>query len=151
MSTAYLNLPSTVGNTAMTVPTSWWSAALSTISPIANFDIENSFWNQRRGMAERCQRRRAQREALLSHLKHIHGKTVSVNLAIHVGPKAVHAIALDISNGHQWPSRPQPNKIATPEHRRGLVLRVWRSRGGRGRGHSYCFRGDAIATNYGEA
>jgi hypothetical protein len=29
----------------MTVPTSWSSAALSTVSPIANFDIANSFWN----------------------------------------------------------------------------------------------------------
>jgi hypothetical protein len=46
----------------------------------------------------------AQREALLSHLEHVHGKTIGVNLAIHVGPKAVHLIALDISNGHQWPS-----------------------------------------------
>src|SRR5258706_6074088 len=35
MSTAYLKLPSTVGNTAMTVPPSWSSAALSTFSPIA--------------------------------------------------------------------------------------------------------------------
>src|ERR1700681_1222939 len=47
MSTAYLKLPSTVGNTAMTVPPSWSSAALSTFSPIANFDIENSQWNHR--------------------------------------------------------------------------------------------------------
>src|SRR3984893_8661457 len=47
VSTAYLKLPSIVGNTAMTVPTSWSSAALSTFSPIANFDIENSFWNHR--------------------------------------------------------------------------------------------------------
>src|SRR5712671_6120609 len=31
----------------MTVPTSWSSATLSTCSPIANFDIENSFWNHR--------------------------------------------------------------------------------------------------------
>src|ERR1700676_3117231 len=31
----------------MTVPTSWSPAALSTFSPIANFDIENSFWNHR--------------------------------------------------------------------------------------------------------
>src|SRR5260370_42029496 len=31
----------------MTVPTSWSSAAFSTSSPIANFDIENSFWNHR--------------------------------------------------------------------------------------------------------
>src|ERR1700682_434268 len=47
VSTAYLKPPSTVGNTAMTVPTSWSSAALSTFSPIANLDIENSFWNHR--------------------------------------------------------------------------------------------------------
>src|ERR1700730_900306 len=47
MSTAYLKLSSTVGNTPTTVPLSWSSAALSTFSPIANFDIENSFWNYR--------------------------------------------------------------------------------------------------------
>src|ERR1700730_1878745 len=47
MSTAYLKLSSTVGNTAMTVPLSWSSAALSTFSPTANFDIENSFRNYR--------------------------------------------------------------------------------------------------------
>src|ERR1700722_20282582 len=47
VSTAYLKLPSIVGNTAMTVPTSWSSAALSTFSPITNFDIENSLWNHR--------------------------------------------------------------------------------------------------------
>jgi hypothetical protein len=46
----------------------------------------------------------AQREALLSHLEHVHGKTIGVNLAIHISPKAMHLIALDISNGHQWPS-----------------------------------------------
>jgi hypothetical protein len=28
--------------------TQWSSAALSTFSPIANFDIENSYWNNRR-------------------------------------------------------------------------------------------------------
>src|ERR1700694_4018435 len=47
MSTAYLKLSSTVGNTPTTVPLSWSSAALSTFSPTANFDIENSFWNYR--------------------------------------------------------------------------------------------------------
>src|SRR5260370_1553065 len=31
----------------MTVPTSWSSCAFSTSSTIANFDIENSFWNHR--------------------------------------------------------------------------------------------------------
>jgi hypothetical protein len=46
----------------------------------------------------------AQREALLSHLEHVHGKTIGVNLAIHVGPKAIHLIALDIFDGHQWSS-----------------------------------------------
>jgi hypothetical protein len=46
----------------------------------------------------------AQRQALLSHLEHVHGKTIGVNLATHVGPKAIHLIALDIFNGHQWPS-----------------------------------------------
>jgi hypothetical protein len=40
------------------------------------------------------------RAARLSHLEHVHGKTIGVNLAIHVGPKAMHLIALDISNGH---------------------------------------------------
>jgi hypothetical protein len=43
----------------------------------------------------------AQREALLKHLEHVHGKAIGVNLAIHVGPKAIHLIALDISNGPQ--------------------------------------------------
>jgi hypothetical protein len=46
----------------------------------------------------------AQREALLKHLEHVHGKAIGVNLAIPIGPKAIHLIALDISNGHQWPS-----------------------------------------------
>jgi hypothetical protein len=46
----------------------------------------------------------ARREALLSHLEHVHGETIGVNLAIHVGPKAIHLIALDTFDGHQWPS-----------------------------------------------
>jgi hypothetical protein len=37
----------------MTVPTSWSSAALSTFSPIANFDIENSFWSRNKKLAGR--------------------------------------------------------------------------------------------------
>src|ERR1700738_4009045 len=43
----------------------------------------------------------ARREALLSPLEHVHGETIGVNLAIHVGPKAIHLIALDIFDGHQ--------------------------------------------------
>ena len=46
----------------------------------------------------------ARREALLSHLEHAHGETIGVNLAIHVGPKAIHLIALDTFDGHQWSS-----------------------------------------------
>jgi hypothetical protein len=46
----------------------------------------------------------AWREALLSPLEHVHGEAIGVNLAIHIGPKAVHLIALDIFDGHQWPS-----------------------------------------------
>jgi hypothetical protein len=46
----------------------------------------------------------ARREALLSPLEHVHRKTIGVNLAIHVGPKAIHLIALDTFDGHQWPS-----------------------------------------------
>jgi hypothetical protein len=42
--------------------------------------------------------------ALLSHLEHVHGETIGVNLAIHVGPKAIHLIALDTFDGHQWSS-----------------------------------------------
>jgi len=44
------------------------------------------------------------REALLSHLEHVDGETIRVNPAIPVGPKAIHLIALDAFNGHQWPS-----------------------------------------------
>jgi hypothetical protein len=46
----------------------------------------------------------ARREALLSLLKHVHRETIGVNLAIPVGPKAIHLIALDTFDGHQWPS-----------------------------------------------
>jgi hypothetical protein len=46
----------------------------------------------------------ARREALLSPLEHVHRETIGVNLAIHVGPKAIHLIALDTFDGHQWPS-----------------------------------------------
>jgi len=46
----------------------------------------------------------ARREGLLLHLEHLHGETIGVNLAIEVGPKAIHLIAPDILNGHQWPS-----------------------------------------------
>jgi hypothetical protein len=44
------------------------------------------------------------REALLSPLEHVHRETIGVNLAIPVGPKAIHLIALDTFDGHQWPS-----------------------------------------------
>jgi hypothetical protein len=66
----------------------------------------------------------AWREATLSLLEHVHGETIGIDLAIHVGPKAIHLIALNAFNGHQWSSRAQPNKVATPERRSGLVLRV---------------------------
>jgi hypothetical protein len=46
----------------------------------------------------------ARREAQLSHLEHVRGETIGVNLAIHVGPKAIHLIALDTFDGHQWSS-----------------------------------------------
>jgi hypothetical protein len=46
----------------------------------------------------------APRQELLSHLEHVNGETVGVNLAIHVGPKALHLIALGIFDGHQWSS-----------------------------------------------
>jgi hypothetical protein len=46
----------------------------------------------------------AQRQELLSQLEHVNGETIGVNLAIHVGPKAIHLIALDIFDGHQWSS-----------------------------------------------
>jgi hypothetical protein len=46
----------------------------------------------------------ARREALLSPLEHVHRETIGVDLATHVGPKAIHLIALDTFNGHQWPS-----------------------------------------------
>jgi hypothetical protein len=61
---------------------------------------------------------------MLSHLEHVHGETIGVDLATPVGPKAIHLIALDTFNGHQRSSRAQPNKIATPERRSDLVLRV---------------------------
>jgi hypothetical protein len=46
----------------------------------------------------------ARREALLSPLEHVHRETIGVNLAIEVGPKAIHLIAVDTFDGHQWPS-----------------------------------------------
>jgi hypothetical protein len=46
----------------------------------------------------------APRQELLSPLEHVNGETIGVNLAIHVGPKAIHLIALDIFDGHQWSS-----------------------------------------------
>ena len=46
----------------------------------------------------------ARREALLSLLEHVHRETIGVNLAIPVGPKAIHLIALDTFDGHQWTS-----------------------------------------------
>ena len=42
-----LKLPSSVGNTATTVPAYGRPLLLSTFSPIADFAIENSFWNHR--------------------------------------------------------------------------------------------------------
>jgi hypothetical protein len=46
----------------------------------------------------------ARREAMLSLLEHVHGETIGIDLAIHVGPKAIHLIALDTFDRHQWPS-----------------------------------------------
>jgi hypothetical protein len=46
----------------------------------------------------------ARRGALLFPLEHVHRETIGVNLTIHVGPKAIHLIALDIFDGHQCPS-----------------------------------------------
>jgi hypothetical protein len=52
--------------------------------------------------------------ALLFHLEHVDGEIARFKLAIPVSPNAIHLIALDTDDGHQWPSRTQPNKIATP-------------------------------------
>jgi hypothetical protein len=46
----------------------------------------------------------ARRFAALILLEHIYGKTIGVKLAIIVSPKAIHLIALDIFDCHQWPS-----------------------------------------------
>ena len=43
-------------------------------------------------------------ESPLSHLEYVHGEAIGVNLAIHIGPKAVHPIALDTFDCHQWSS-----------------------------------------------
>ena len=42
--------------------------------------------------------------ALLSHLEDVYRESIGINLAIHVGPKAIHLIALDTFDGHQWTS-----------------------------------------------
>jgi len=52
--------------------------------------------------------------ALLFHLEHVDGEIARFKLAIPVSPNAIHLIALDTDDGHQGPSRTQPNKIATP-------------------------------------
>jgi hypothetical protein len=44
------------------------------------------------------------REAQLFLLEHVHGETIGVNLASRVVPKAIHLIALDAFDGHQWSS-----------------------------------------------
>ena len=46
----------------------------------------------------------APRQELLLRLEHVNGETIGVNLVIHVGPEAIHLIALDIFDGHQWSS-----------------------------------------------
>jgi hypothetical protein len=46
----------------------------------------------------------ARRQAPLSQLKHVRRKSIGVNLAIRVAPKAIHLIALDTFDGHQWSS-----------------------------------------------
>jgi hypothetical protein len=43
-------------------------------------------------------------EALLFLPEHVDGEAIGVHLAIPVGPKAIHLIALDTLNGHQWAS-----------------------------------------------
>jgi hypothetical protein len=40
----------------------------------------------------------------LEFLKHVDGEIVGSNLAIPVGPNAIHLIALDTPDGHQWPA-----------------------------------------------
>jgi hypothetical protein len=56
-------------------------------------------------MSQRCPKADiARREALLSLLEHVQRETIGVNLAIAVGPKAIHLIALDTFDGHQRPS-----------------------------------------------
>ena len=46
----------------------------------------------------------APRQELLLLLEHVNRETIGVNLVIHVGPEAIHLIALDIFDGHQWTS-----------------------------------------------
>jgi hypothetical protein len=84
---------------------------------------------------------------LLIHLQDGGGEDVRFRLAVPVGPDAIHLIALDADDGHQWTSRTQPNKFAAPKRRSGLVLhcRIRWCRGGKGRrqGHAkrkrYCY------------
>jgi hypothetical protein len=46
--------------------------------------------------------REVRKVPLLSHLEYVQGEAIGVNLAIHIGPKAVHPIALDTFDSHQW-------------------------------------------------
>jgi hypothetical protein len=62
-------------------------------------------------------------KALLFLLEYVDGEAIGIHLAGPVGPKAIHLIAIDALNGHQWPSRTQPDEISTPEHGSGQVLR----------------------------
>ena len=48
--------------------------------------------------------RTASVNALSFHLEHVHWESSRCNRAIPVGPNAIHLIALDTVNGHQWPS-----------------------------------------------
>jgi hypothetical protein len=40
------------------------------------------------------------KKSMLFHLEHVDRETIGANLAIPVGPKAIHLIVLDTSNGH---------------------------------------------------
>jgi hypothetical protein len=42
--------------------------------------------------------------APLFHLEHVDREIARFKLAIPIGPNAIHLIALDTDDGHQWPS-----------------------------------------------
>jgi hypothetical protein len=65
--------------------------------------IRANYERLKKGRSVDTEADRFPREALLSHLEHVDRETIGVDLAIPVGPKAIHPIALDAFNGHQWP------------------------------------------------